>query len=922
MKMKKLMAIGFAVLALMGARAENVAYLSETGNDGTAALNDEGHPYGTLQAAVEALRETGGTVSVARGTYELVPSEAAASLNSCFVLDCAVRIVGATGDPKDVTFKRSSSVVSARVFRLSHADAAVQAVTITGGYFKNIAANGGNVLIDQVGGTVENCIISNGRGSDSSGESYGGGNIYLAGGRCSGCVISGGTFGNIRPYGTNVRAAGTALVENCLITGGRDVYHTGNYSGGAVCLDDSARLINCTVVNNHNYRLGGVVVFGDSAKVVNCVIYGNTVDNEMDDGDNSRDTYDNRICNGRLGVFQSCATDVNVKTYGQLNETCFSVDETDFVDVANGDWHLADLSDCRDCGADYAAAGGISETDLDGEQRVQGIIDVGCYEHEGEFFIRANASSYTGILDESDTITYTVESYCADQDVSYAWDFGDGTTVTTSETTVDHQYRTAGSYTVSVVATSGEETATLVLPQPVVISGFKCTFSVSAKRGIVNVPFVFKMTDSTAEGGIRLTWDFGDGKTLVTTDTQVEHAYDHIGAYSVKVTALSELYGEEVSYVFEEPLVTIPRDLYVSASSKNPVAPYASWATAAKKPNDAISEAVDGCIIHVRQGNYSMAGMTTRVNKSVVLQGEGEKPSDTSLNSYTSNSGSRNMEVSAPGALVCNLQLYGGFSGSAPGGGNLLLSAGVVSNCVLSSGRARNHPVSAGGAYVSGGLLTHCIITNSFQGNREQGIILKQVGGRVSNCLLTHNKFEWDSSRHATSLCYVDGGIIDNCTIKDCWIMYNTPDAQSANKYKTTDKAFNVTANGRSFNNVIANVRYCGWSIAANAVTAYDEKVPRRWDGTAASFVSCATDDATPINDTCFVGTLEKGSLFADYENKDLTPGAVTKNRGAASGDFAFPAGDLAGNPRVVGKAIDIGCYERQLAKGFGIIVR
>lgn len=279
------------------------------------------------------------------------------------------------------------------------------------------------------------------------------------------------------------------------------------------------------------------------------------------------------------------------------------------------------------------------------------------------------------------------------------------------------------------------------------------------------------------------------------------------------------------------------------------------------------------------------------------------------------------MEVSAPGALVCNLQLYGGFSGSAPGGGNLLLSAGVVSNCVLSSGRVRNHPVSAGGAYVKGGLLTHCIITNSFQGNREQGIILKQVGGRVSNCLLTHNKFEWDSTRNATSLCYVDGGIIDNCTIKDCWIMYNTPDAQSANKYKTTDKAFNVTANGRSFNNVIANVRYCGWSIAANAVAAYDEKVPRRWDGTAASFVNCATDDATPINDTCFVGTLEKGSLFADYANKDLTPGAVTKNKGIASDDFAFPSVDLAGNPRVH-KVIDIGCYECQSAKGLSIIVR
>ena len=90
----------------------------------------------------------------------------------------------------------------------------------------------------------------------------------------------------------------------------------------------------------------------------------------------------------------------------------------------------------------------------------------------------------------------------------------------------------------------------------------------------------------------------------------------------------------------------------------------------------------------------------------------------------------------------------------------------------------------------------------------------------------------------------------------------------------------------------------------------------------AASFVNCATDDASPINETCLVGTLEKGSLFEDYANRDLTPGAVLKNKGAAIDGCAFPSVDLAGNPRVYGKAIDIGCFERKPGPGMTIKMR
>ena len=109
-------------------------------------------------------------VSVAPGTYELTSTDGVENSPSCFVLDCAVKIVGSTGNPEDVVFKRGANIPCARVFRLCHADAELQSLTIADGYFKNIAANGANVLVESAGGLVQNCIIANGRGSDSSGE--------------------------------------------------------------------------------------------------------------------------------------------------------------------------------------------------------------------------------------------------------------------------------------------------------------------------------------------------------------------------------------------------------------------------------------------------------------------------------------------------------------------------------------------------------------------------------------------------------------------------------------------------------------------------------------------------------------------------------------------------------------------------------
>ena len=64
--------------------------------------------------------------------------------------------------------------------------------------------------------------------------------------------------------------------------------------------------------------------------------------------------------------------------------------------------------------------------------------------------------------------------------------------------------------------------------------------------------------------------------------------------------------------------------------------------------------------------------------------------------------------------------------------------------------------------------------------------------------------------------------------------------------------------------------------------------------------------------------------VFRNFANGDFTPkaGGAAYNTGTTSGLALLPAVDLAGSPRVFGKAIDIGCYECQVRPGLAVIVR
>jgi PKD repeat protein len=123
---------------------------------------------------------------------------------------------------------------------------------------------------------------------------------------------------------------------------------------------------------------------------------------------------------------------------------------------------------------------------------------------------------------------------------SFAWNFGDGTTQTTTVPTAIKSFSAAGVYVVTLTATddlgqhgsfslSVTVGSGIVFPQP--------PFTVSPATPLINQTVSFNGSAVTALAGATITqwaWDFGDGAT--GADASTTHTYAAVGTYVVRLT--------------------------------------------------------------------------------------------------------------------------------------------------------------------------------------------------------------------------------------------------------------------------------------------------------------------------------------------------------------------------------------------------
>ena len=415
------------------------------------------------------------------------------------------------------------------------------------------------------------------------------------------------------------------------------------------------------------------------------------------------------------------------------------------------------------------------------------------------------------------------------------------------------------------------------------------------------VNFTVLVSGTNGVSDLEYAWDFGDGSGAVLTNTpNVFHEYGLGKFYTVTLTVTNLTQGGAAAVKDNgmDPLHFAAPVLRVDAACAAPGAPYDGWGNAARDLHAAIHQAVDGCEIIIRKGNYlNTASAGFNVEKALRILGEnGDKPEEAVLY-YNANYGGRVLRVNNAGAWVSGVTLQGGIN-SDGAGVRIDVYGGTVSNCVIRNNQS-DWTTTGAAAFLNAtnALLTHCRITGNFTDNNGGGIydhaMVCVAAGRVENCLVAASYNRGDPGTYYRS-CVIE--LRNNAVARNCTIVANT-----------------------NLNRAVF------WLNSANCLAEHNVVAgnPNLVDGGPSQlyfgnhrFLGNTADDAYGPwlagvgNETCRLGAPEK--IFKDFGKGDyrLGYGSPAINAGPKVDPALYPAFDLGGRPRVLGGKIDHGCYE------------
>ena len=130
----------------------------------------------------------------------------------------------------------------------------------------------------------------------------------------------------------------------------------------------------------------------------------------------------------------------------------------------------------------------------------------------------------------------------------YTWDFGDGTT--SNEASPNHQYGSAGNYSVCLILSDSLLSDSIckdTFCQTITIvdscDGYTASFTYTDKS--LQVPGLAVFGIPAGIDFDYAIWDFGDGSTLNSSLSPIDHTYTHSGSafYTVCVTLVDYVYG-------------------------------------------------------------------------------------------------------------------------------------------------------------------------------------------------------------------------------------------------------------------------------------------------------------------------------------------------------------------------------------------
>ena len=655
---------------------------------GDGATRDEviiqaGASYRTIRLASTAVLTN---VTIIGNTQKVADKGGAIELNGGQVIDCVI---------KDGTAIAKDSVAGGNVY-MSGDTALLKDCLISGG---NSLKRGGNVYV--AAGRVENCQIENGICSDNIG-----GNVFADKGTIEKCTITGGSAssrgGNVylmgtallsdsvvqqgtAPSGGNVYLMGKAVVSNSHISAGVSVSNGGNVymdespklidsqleggtltgkssQGANLCAKGSSLVSRCKIIGGTNEAYdGGSVLLGGTPVIEDCLIQGSSCGGILHNASTTEGgVYNTTIVgNKKYGIWNWGGKKFyqNTILFDNYNVTVSGDGETQTRVLRDVAGDKPSLVNCAVSQGTYAA------------DTFDGLVIIG---NKGCF------ADY----DKGDFRPASVESPLVDAGAT-------DPRVGPSQTDLDGNYRIVdkidiGCYEYQKIAADFSITGSTSFHPPATI-----TF-----EGVLQ---------NNTEGAVTYTWDFGDGSDVVVTETStVQHEYTQFGVYTV--TCAIKDSDEHTYTTTKADFVALYDEVVWVNAAGEPQFPYNTRETGLRTLAEAVAiqDLVPDGMIYVAPGRYTQ-NYQISVTNTIQIIGQGKTAEDVILeNTGTPAEGApycRLLEVTG-GARISNLVLENGTVSSA-NGGCLLLTSGVISNCVIRGGHVTKNTGS--GAVVGGG---------------------------------------------------------------------------------------------------------------------------------------------------------------------------------------------------------------------------
>lgn len=412
----------------------------------------------------------------------------------------------------------------------------------------------------------------------------------------------------------------------------------------------------------------------------------------------------------------------------------------------------------------------------------------------------------------------------------------------------------------------------------------KLGISVSAENGVDSLSVTAKVVGSGAYANISsVTWD-----GLAETGTEITHTFGP-GVYTL--TAQVTLSDSTVKTVSLNGTITVKSTGFMTVDANHSF-------------DDLFPIAGNGSTIYIPNNTIQLNKTCYYIKNNIKIIGESR---DGTV--LKRKNGGRFFCFVNGNAEVSNLTMDGvnnGWTLSGEGGGVWMKNGGVISNCVVKS-CAVSASKSAGGILMSNSkaLVTHSLIMNNKAGgNSGKGAGIYLNYGTVADCLIISNS---TASTSGTSL--LGGGIYmgtetANAKVVNCTVAKNSA-YSGGGIYRVGDA-------GYVYNTIV----YGNTCNAAGAQFVSENKASKPARNTVDAVKNCAS----PTGVGSSAQTLTAAPyVLPYYELSGSVSGQLIDN---GDSSLAVSATDYAGNARIFGSSVDIGCYENSqsaVAVGFSV---